>query len=431
MEQYIQKGKTEMLMEQEQLKRECINYFKQHTIWKKVFNGFRNKYRSYGKFSGTVVLKNLSAEDIEELEGFFGMNFHGKKSVSVSADRFCKALSHSKYGSVTPEEILMDFFGEKLLGIAQEKERKERILNEIRCEYRKAFENTPAGSCLLWIEELVRMPGAESDLTEWKRQLWLSADICNSLPYRQSRKVYLAVYAAERTGNPHAFDHGTRDGHLLEQIIEKDLELRNRKVELSEAFPAYKRQKSYLLAGLLIDDVSNYALLSGVHAVKKDGVYHRGMEGFCAEQNMVQVSLAVLSEWERMECDHNEIWIVENPSIFARLCGEHPCMCMNGQPRLAGLLVLDLLAEAGTVIHYAGDLDPEGLLIAQKLSQYYKGAFYYWHMTEEDYHMCRSEEALSERRIGMLQKITDPQLLPVARAIAEYGMAGYQEKIDY
>ena len=373
-------------MEQEQLKRECINYFKQHTIWKKVFNGFRNKYRSYGKFSGTVVLKNLSVEDIEELEGFFGMNFHGKKSVSVSADRFCKALSHSKYGSVTPEEILMDFFGEKLLGIAQEKERKERILNEIRCEYRKAFENTPAGSCLLWIEELVRMPGAESDLTEWKRQLWLSADICNSLPYRQSRKVYLAVYAAERTGNPHAFDHGTRDGHLLEQIIEKDLELRNRKVELSEAFPAYKRQKSYLLAGLLIDDVSNYALLSGVHAVKKDGVYHRGMEGFCAEQNMVQVPLAVLSEWEHMECDHND---------------------------------------------YAGDLDPEGLLIAQKLSQYYKGVFYYWHMTEEDYHMCRSKEALSERRIGMLQKITDPRLLPVARAIAEYGMAGYQEKIDY
>ena len=52
-------------------------------------------------------------------------------------------------------------------------------------------------------------------------------------------------------------------------------------------------------------------------------------------------------------------------------------------------------------------------------------------MTEEDYHMCRSKEALSERRIGMLQKITDPRLLPVARAIAEYGMAGYQEKIDY
>ena len=61
---------------------------------------------------------------------------------------------------MTPEEILTDFF-KSYWGIAQEKERKDRILNGIRCEYRKAFENTPAGSCLLWIEELVRMPGAE------------------------------------------------------------------------------------------------------------------------------------------------------------------------------------------------------------------------------------------------------------------------------
>ena len=46
-------------------------------------------------------------------------------------------------------------------------------------------------------------------------------------------------------------------------------------------------------------------------------------------------------------------------------------MCMNGQPRLAGLMVLDLLAKSGTEVYYSGDLDPEGILIAQKLSQYY------------------------------------------------------------
>lgn len=47
-------------------------------------------------------------------------------------------------------------------------------------------------------------------------------------------------------------------------------------------------------------------------------------------------------------------------------------MCMNGQPRLAGLMVLELLAKSGTRVYYAGDLDPEGILIAQKLSRYYK-----------------------------------------------------------
>lgn len=418
-------------MEREQLKKDCVDYFKQHAIWKRIFEGFRKKYCSYGRFSGTVVMKNLSGEEIEELEGFFGMNFHGKRSVTISADRFCNALLHSKFSSVTPEELLTGFFGEELLVTAQEKERKEQVHNEIRCEFRKTFENTPAVFQLSGLEELLRLKGVGADNREWKRQLWLGADIYNSLPYRWNRKVYLAVFAAERTGNPHAFDHGTRDGHLLDRIIEMDLQLRSQKVESSEAFPAYKRQKSYLLAGLLIDDVSNYTLLYNVRGVKKNGAYHRGMDGFYEEQNMVQVPLAVLSEWERIECVDHKITIVENPSIFASLCGKCSCMCMNGQPRLAGLIALDLLAESGTVVQYAGDLDPEGLCIAQKLSHYYKGIFHFWHMTEEDYRMCRSGEILSERRIKMLQKITEPRLLPAARAIAEYGTSGYQEKINY
>ena len=48
-------------------------------------------------------------------------------------------------------------------------------------------------------------------------------------------------------------------------------------------------------------------------------------------------------------------------------------MCMNGQPRRASILLLDLAAQAGIRICYAGDFDPEGLLIAQKVIQYYKG----------------------------------------------------------
>lgn len=52
----------------------------------KVLKGFRDKYSSYGRFGGKVVLKNLKVQDIEELEGFFGKSFHGQKSVTVSAE---------------------------------------------------------------------------------------------------------------------------------------------------------------------------------------------------------------------------------------------------------------------------------------------------------------------------------------------------------
>ena len=215
-----------------------------------------------------------------------------------------------------------------------------------------------------------------------------------------------------------------------------DMESRSIKIEASEIFPAYKRQKSYLMAGIMLDDISNYAMLYQVQAVKKDGSIHQGMAGFAREQHIVQVPLAVISEWESLRCSQDEIYIVENPSVFAVLCGKEKekntrraYMCMNGQPRLAGLMVLELLAKSGTKVYYAGDLDPEGILIAQKLSRYYKGEFHYWHMETEDYEKCKSEEVISPKRMKILERITDDRLKPVVERIKAYGTAGYQEML--
>mgnify|MGYP000016627954 CR=1 FL=1 len=52
-----------------------------------------------------------------------------KKSITVSAEKFRKALSCSKYGTVTPEEVLAEYFGKALIGKAEEKAFKE---NQIR-----------------------------------------------------------------------------------------------------------------------------------------------------------------------------------------------------------------------------------------------------------------------------------------------------------
>ena len=104
-------------------------------------------------------------------------------------------------------------------------------------------------------------------------------------------------------------------------------------------------------------------------------------------------------------------------------------MCMNGQPRLSSVLMLDLFARAGTKVYYAGDFDPEGLLIAQKIKQYYKGDFSYWHMSIAEYEKSRSKEVISARRIKILAKINDSELAAVAEEISRAKVAGYQEKI--
>lgn len=327
-----------------------------------------------------------------------------------------------------------NFFEEPLLGRQEQKSLREQEKERIWEIFQRDYEGTPVETALESLRSIVKDNGNQ-ELAKWDRTLRLGAEIYNNLPYRNT-KMYLAVFAAMRTGNPHAFDIGTADGNFLYQIIQMDLGRRGIVVETSAIFPAYKRQKSYLLAGIMLDDVSNYTMLYQVQAMKKDGTYHKGMAGFAKEQHIVQVPLAVLTEWESLHCFQNEIYIVENPSVFAMLCGKEETdhigkayMCMNGQPRLAGLMALDLLAKSETRVYYAGDLDPEGVLIAQKLSQYYKGEFYYWHMEAADYERCKSEEVISPKRLKILERITDERLKPVAALIRKFRTAGYQEML--
>ena len=105
-------------------------------------------------------------------------------------------------------------------------------------------------------------------------------------------------------------------------------------------------------------------------------------------------------------------------------------MCMNGQPRLARADGAGAIWQSReSRVYYAGDLDPEGILIAQKLSRYYKGEFHYWHMETEDYEKCKSEEVISPKRMKILERITDDRLKPVVERIKAYGTAGYQEML--
>ena len=89
-------------------------------------------------------------------------------------------------------------------------------------------------------------------------------------------------------------------------------------------------------------------MLYHVQALKKDGTLHGGIEGFFREKDILQLSLNVIARLSQIRCRDNEIYIVENPSVFTMICEEKSCMCMNGQPRLSCLMVLELLARSGT-----------------------------------------------------------------------------------
>ena len=421
---------------------ECMGYFREHTIFDKIFRGFREKYASYGSFSGTVILRNISERDLEVLEGFFQKNFHGKKSISISAARFEKALKDSRFASLSPKEVLELYFREEMAGKRQRQQEEEQRWSQALEEIREMYSQTPAAQWLLELEQeknelyfylRKRYREAGKNKEEIKAVFLLGSKILNGLPYRQNTTEYLAVFAAMMTGNPHAFDDGEREGAFLRLLIQWDIAHRDILIDQSDIFPALQKQRVYLAAGILRDDMSNYAMLFGVRAWKKNGELHEGMKGFCHEKNPVLVPLSVIADWGHVECQDQEIYIVENPAVFAMLCGKwtgkKACMCMNGQPRLSSVLLLDLLAKAGVKVYYAGDFDPEGMLIAQKVRQYYQGETVYWKMSVQEYEKSKSGEMLTPKRLKMLDRIEDAGLLETASAIRACGLAGYQENI--
>ncbi len=424
------------------LTEECAGYFREFPVFDKLLKGFREKYVSYGSFSGSVVLRGLKEEDREALEGFFQKSFHGQKSVTISAARFKKALADSRFSQTEPKDILESYFQEEMTGRRELREKEKKDWEQILHEEMDSC-GTIRGK--EWIEDLKETRGegrnylwkryqeSGKDTEELRRILRLGVKILDNLPYRKGQVEYLAVFAAMLTGNPHAFDDGTKDGQLLSLVIGWETGRRQEGEEREVLFPALKKQRKYLSVGILRDDISNSVMLCGVRAWRKDGILHEGMAGFFKEGEMLQVPLAALARWERVTCPENELYIVENPSVYAMLCrkwrGIRACMCMNGQPRLSAVLLLDLLRESRVKIYYAGDFDPEGLLIAQKVKQYYKGEFSFWHMSARDYQDAGSGEEISARRLKILERIQDKELLETAREIQKRKKAGYQENI--
>ncbi len=405
--------------------RSCIAYLREFPVFDRLLRGFREKYHSYGSFSGSVVLRGLKMDEIETLEGFFQKSFHGRKSVSVSASGFQDALEKSRFAGLEPKRLLELYFGEKMEGKRELAEEKERRWQELLAKLRKQYEGTPARDWL-WQQSDEGKPVEE-------QRLILGARIINAFPCWEERTEYLAVFAARLTGDPHAFDRGTEGGQFLYSLIQWLAAQREMNTEASSVFPVLFRQKVYLAAGILWDDVSNYAMLCGVRAWRKGGNLHAGMDGFVQEGDPVQAPLTVIHGWERVECVDNEVYIVENPSVYAMLCsrwrGKHSCMCMNGQPRLSSLLVLDLLADAGATVFYAGDFDPEGLLIAERVKRYYQGKVVFWRMSVKDYRDSLSEKTISGERMKKLEAVRSKELLETVSAIQSCGKAGYQENI--
>ncbi len=416
---------------------EAVEYFKKKPVYEKLFNEFKKKYESHGKIGGIAVLTGLSTGDKEDISGFLMKDFTSEEEVRVSAKLFEKALLKSRFSSLTTLDILTRYFGIKL---RTNKEKSEEDVGK-RVEYLAELTGyTDKAYIKEWLTG-VFCTGADgavviarsynADKSELKIILQKLIKAIPMLPYFQGgkKKELLAVFAAQTAGNPHFFDDNTLAGNLLTAFL-RDYFRFGYEDDLSEA---ENRSNVLFKAGLIKDTLSNDVIVFGIRGRCVDGSLHQGMEGFLHQKEPVKLSLLTLANLEETFTNSADrrIYIVENPAVFSILTSRFPekaFICSYGQIRRAVFMLLDLF-DKNTVFSYAGDFDPEGLLIAERLKKRYGDRLIFWKYEPDIYLKYMSEEKLTKQRIKKLDGVRDAALLKIAELMREEGRAAYQESM--
>lgn len=410
------------------INKECANYFKSNKGFKRVLEKIKDKYCSLGNIGGSVKLFSLSSEEQEVLTSYLCKDCY-KKSITIALLKFKDALNGTKYGEADFEEVLKIYFNgtlysNKEIQIKYEKE-KEYFFNEIMHE----IHDTIAAE---WILEMIKekkygynalMRRYNESSEELQVELKNTAEALN---YLSDSKEFtrLALLSSKITYNPHYFDEDKFTGKLLLYGITYMLKLE---------FPsnAEERTELFFKAGVIKDDISNYTVCYGIE-IEKEGETFKGAEEFFKNKEPLHLSLWNIKNITKIKCTNKKLYVFENPSVFSEILSKLKeekvsLLCTAGQPKLASLLIMDKAIEEGVIIHYSGDLDPEGIKIADNLKKRYAHSLKLWRFSEEDYKEMKSNESLTQSRLNKLNDIKDESLRELSKLLKKAKKSAYQE----
>ncbi|MGW7293161.1 TIGR02679 family protein [Streptomyces xiamenensis] len=175
----------------------------------------------------------------------------------------------------------------------------------------------------------------------------------------------LSTFAAQRTGNAHALDDGPLATLTLDAIR-----------ALTGAPPgsgAQWRRDTWAAAGLLLDELSSQVLTLAL-----PGDPHtptgRALTALASAGEPAILTLRQLLRDPPRFSTGGTVYVCENPTVTLAAAdllppsGCAPLVCLQGQPSVAALRLLELMSSSGWTITYHGDFDWGGARIATRLS---------------------------------------------------------------
>lgn len=192
---------------------------------------------------------------------------------------------------------------------------------------------------------------------------------------------------------------------------------------------------------IIPDNISSFVHAYGLRLLTNEG-WHPAYELFCSRkepyvitmENLCGIVGALPAGTQADMFSGGSVYVVENEMVFTYLIHnlgnrQYTLLCTSGQPRSAVQLLLPMILKSGAQIYYSGDIDPDGIRIADRLWQKFGDGFHIWRMEAEDYEKSCSNEVIGTVGIRKLENIHHPQLKLTAEAVKKKEKAGYQENI--
>ena len=412
----------------------CADYFRSRPAYRRCFEALWKKWRSYGRAAGRIVLNHASEEERRAIGGITGKAYLDDR-IQFSCAEFEQGLQKTRFAPVDMKKLLEEYFGKTLLSRGeQEREQRVQLYRFFQRLLETVGENEAAKT---WLQKLIGEKGYGYSILcrEYERDPERAETLAESIRTaleqicvlkKREEACPLAVFAAEISGNPHYFDRGSTAGMLLVAAICA--------LEQTE-MPKHAYEWRLLLqqAGIVPDNVSSMLHVYGLRLKTAEG-WHPAYDIFCARKETYVITMENLHQIVDAQPIGGRVYIVENEMVFTYLLHQvknpsYTLLCTSGQLRAAAQKMIELLVRSGALIYYSGDLDPDGMGIADRLWQKYKDNVCLWRMSLEDYKKAASEEKIEEAGLVKLRQICHPGLRKVAGYMEQIRVAGYQENV--
>lgn len=403
-------------------------YFSETPGWPRQLVQLRKKcLAGYG--NGVIRLDDATPDECRAAEGLLGRHFV-PPLLRYRVSDFENALRGSRFAVANLAEFWQRLDGTPLRSHAQQKADRQAEIHR----FFAAEAALPHGEAAhRWLQAMEQQKSygfqilqdriGQAEAARWLHWVCCAVDRRQQCP--EPEELALCSYAVST--DPHALDGKEPAGSLLLHALAFWQQM---------PLPGSARQRLALLrrCGLMQDDISDFTVQRGLILTLADGREHPAWAALRQEGKFCLLAASQLAEVNGAASPTGRVYLLENQMLFSSLCRRsrlyHPLVCTSGQPKDASWQLLDLLAQTNCQFYYAGDFDPEGLAIADRLWAEYGERVHFWHMDPQDYRRALSEKRIERAsRLRQLEQIACPALRPTAQAILQEQRAGYQEAL--